>query len=49
MTIEKQIHSGALVLSELVRGQLVSRVYMGYSQREALARFKRELRNQKGE
>lgn len=41
MTITKIKHSGALQISDIVRGYLVTRMYCGYSKRQAMALFKR--------
>jgi len=42
MTIEKN-YEGAWVVSDIVNGFRVSRRYYGYTMREALAMFKREV------
>ncbi len=47
MTIEKHFPSGALVISEVVGGQRVTRIYQGYSRREAAARFRQEIKSNK--
>ena len=41
MSVEKTI-SGALRISDIIDGRLVSRVYFGYSKREAVRAFIRE-------
>jgi hypothetical protein len=41
MTIEKTI-SGAWLISDISGGRLISRVYFGYSKREAVRAFIRE-------
>lgn len=42
MTITKN-HEGALVVSGMAHGYLVTRTYFGYTRKEALALFKREF------
>lgn len=42
MTIEKRFHDGAWVISDVINGFLVTRVYMGYSKKEAITMFKRD-------
>lgn len=42
MTVTKN-HEGALVVSALAHGYLITRTYYGYTRKEALALFKREL------
>lgn len=44
MTIERIPHSGALVVSEIIGGYLVTRKYYGYSKREAMRAFRAEAR-----
>ena len=36
-------HSGAVIVSDIVGGYLVARTYYGYTRREAVALFRREL------
>lgn len=43
MLVERT-HSGVWCISEIVKGVLVTRRYMGYSKREAIQLFKREVR-----
>lgn len=43
MIIEKN-YSGAYVISDMVRGYRVQQTYMGYTKREAVARFRRMVR-----
>lgn len=45
MTATKLFPSGAWQVCAVVRGYLVTRTYYGYSKREALAMFKREVRS----
>lgn len=42
MTITKSIN-GAYVISSIVNGYLVTRTYMGFTKKEALAMFKDEV------
>lgn len=42
MTITRD-HRGAYVISAIVRGYLVTRQYLGYSRREAIAEFRAEV------
>ncbi len=44
MSIQRN-HNGALVISELVNGYLVTRTYYGYTLREAKSMFKSQVRN----
>jgi hypothetical protein len=46
MTIEKNIH-GALVISAVIGGYLISRQYYGYTRREAVRLFRDEVRGAK--
>lgn len=41
MTVERN-HEGAYVVSDIVRGYLVTKRYYGYTKREAVALFKKE-------
>ena len=43
MTAERNVY-GAWVVSDIIGGYLVTRVYYGYSKREALRRFRSEVR-----
>ena len=43
MTITKSIN-GAYVISEVVRGYLVTRTYIGFTKRESIAMFKDEVK-----
>ena len=47
MIVEKTFQ-GALRISELIGGQLVTRQYLGHSKREALRLFKQETKTGKG-
>jgi hypothetical protein len=40
MTISKNPVSGAIVITDIIDNQLVTRVYMGYTKREAVRRFR---------
>lgn len=42
ISIEK-LHNGALRLTAMIDGRLVTRVYYGYSRKEARAMFKSEV------
>jgi hypothetical protein len=44
MTIEKNVH-GAWVVSDIIRGYLVTRFYYGYTKREAQRQFKRDTKD----
>jgi hypothetical protein len=37
-------HAGAWVVSDVVAGYWVTRVYYGYTKRESLTRFKQEMK-----
>lgn len=41
MSITKN-HDGAIIISDVIRGYLVSRTYYGFTRKEALAMFKLE-------
>ena len=42
MIIREIPHSGALEISDIVRGYLVRRVYFGFTRKQAIAAFKIE-------
>lgn len=42
MTVEKN-REGAYVISDIIGGYLVTKRYYGYTKREALAMFKKEV------
>lgn len=42
MSVTRVPHSGALVISDIIGGYLVSRTYYGYTVREARAMFRRD-------
>ena len=42
MTVEKIIHSGALIISDIIDGYLVSKTYYGYTKKEAVKLFRSE-------
>ena len=44
MTIEKDKITGAWKIMDVISGYLVSKVYFGYSKREAIKLFKSETR-----
>lgn len=48
MTVEKQFPSGAWVVSDMVRGTLITHRYMGYTKREAIGLFKAKYHHTKG-
>lgn len=43
MLIEKNIN-GYFVISDLIKGYLVKRIYMGYSKLESIKKFKEEFK-----
>ena len=43
MIVEKNVY-GAYVISDIVRGQYVSKQYYYYSKKEAISKFKREVK-----
>lgn len=43
MTAERN-YAGAWIVSDIVAGYLVTRSYYGYTKREAVADFKREMK-----
>ena len=47
MNVEKLFPSGAYSISDIINGQLVTRRYMGYTKREAIAQFKAETKARK--
>lgn len=44
MTIEKIWHSGAIRIYAIIGGHLVTRVYYGYTKREARRLFRDEMK-----
>jgi hypothetical protein len=44
MTIEKKFPSGALEITDIVDGQLITETYMGYTKREAVQLFREKIR-----
>jgi len=42
MTIEKVKHNGALIISDIIDGYLVSKTYYGYTKKEAIKLFRSE-------
>lgn len=44
MTVTKQAHSGAYVVSDIIGGYLVTRTYYGFTKREAVRMFREEIR-----
>ena len=42
MIIEKNVH-GAYVISDIIKGQYVSKQYYYYTKKEAIIKFKREV------
>lgn len=47
MTITKHPVNGSYVISSIVRGHLVTRVYYGYTRRDCASMFRRETRKTK--
>jgi hypothetical protein len=47
MTISKLFPSGAIEVSDIIDGHLVRRVYFGYTKRQALAQFIRDIEDDK--
>ena len=47
MIVTKLPVSGALWISDLINNELVTRVYYGYSRRDAMRLFKAEMREKK--
>lgn len=46
MTIERN-HEGAYVISDIVKGYLVTMRYYGYTKREAIRLFRQEIKKAK--
>lgn len=44
MTVERLTVSGGWLISDIVDNQLIRRRYFGYTKREAIARFKQEIK-----
>ena len=44
ITVEMVRHNGHIIVSTIHNNQYVHRQYVGYTKREAVAEFKRELR-----
>ena len=40
-------HEGSLIISDMVNGYYFDRVYQGYTKREAIARFKEAVKEEK--
>ncbi len=45
MTVTKSFPHGYWQVSDIVAGHLVSRTYIGYTKREAIAAFKEEVQS----
>lgn len=43
MTVSKN-HAGAIIISDIIGGAYVQRVYIGFTKREALRKFRAEMR-----
>jgi hypothetical protein len=43
MTVSKN-HAGALIISDVIGGDYVQRVYIGFTKREAMRKFRAEMR-----
>jgi hypothetical protein len=43
MTVSKN-YAGALIISDIVGGYYVQRVYIGFTKREAMRKFRAEMR-----
>lgn len=48
MLVEKTFQ-GALIISDLIGGQLVTRQFFGYSKREAMRQFKEQTKEEREE
>ena len=46
MTIEKRKSDGALLISDIINGYYVKRTYIGYTKRQAISMFKKEMKNE---
>ena len=44
MTVEKAFPSGAWIITDIIDGEFVKRVYFDYTKREAIAEFKAEFK-----
>ena len=44
MTIERIYSSGGYRVSDIIKGQLVTRVYLGYTKQQATRLFRREVK-----
>ena len=42
MTAIKRHHDGAWVIADIIKGHLVTRVYIGYTKREAMKNYRRD-------
>ena len=40
-------YEGSIIISDMIDGQYIDRVYQGYTKREAMVRFRREVREVK--
>lgn len=45
MTIYKN-NEGSIIIDDIIEGYIFSRVYQGYTKQEAIARFKKEAKQQ---
>jgi hypothetical protein len=43
MTVSKN-YAGAIIISDIIGGERVQRVYIGYTKREAMQKFRAEMR-----
>ena len=43
MTIEKRKSDGAFIVSDIIDGYYIKRVFMGYTKRKAISIFKKEM------
>jgi hypothetical protein len=44
MTATKRFPDGAWVISDIIKGYLVTRVYIGYTKREAMQNYRRDTK-----
>ncbi len=43
MTIEKRKSDGAIIVSDIIDNQLITKTYIGYTERESKSLFKKEI------
>jgi hypothetical protein len=47
MTVRKN-YAGALIISDIIGNEYIERVYIGFTKREAMRRFRKEIKEKRG-